>query len=118
MHPAGCLIFTPLCGFTKVNVICSNTSSARIPIYMYLELEYRILTILTFHALIILFQSIYHCSNQAFLIQIDSDKTIMVTFKHEGKLQVNSECTFQVCGRTYMNTGINWCISRVLTYFC
>ncbi|KAG6535448.1 hypothetical protein ZIOFF_000421 [Zingiber officinale] len=31
---------------------------------------------------------------------IDSDKTIMVTFKHEGKLQVNSECTFQ-CALLY-----------------
>ncbi|RRT71466.1 hypothetical protein B296_00015532 [Ensete ventricosum] len=28
--------------------------------------------------------------------QIDSDKTIMVTFKHDDKFQENSECSFQV----------------------
>lgn len=30
------------------------------------------------------------------MLQIDSDKTIMVTFKHDDKLQENSECAFQV----------------------
>jgi hypothetical protein len=30
------------------------------------------------------------------LLQIDSDKAIMVTFKHDDKFQENSECAFQV----------------------
>jgi hypothetical protein len=30
------------------------------------------------------------------LVQVDSDKAIMVTFKHDDKLQENSECAFQV----------------------
>jgi hypothetical protein len=29
-------------------------------------------------------------------MQIDSDKAVMVTFKHDDKLQENSECGFQV----------------------
>ena len=32
-------------------------------------------------------------------VQIDSDKTIMVTLKHDDKLQDGSECAFQVCGK-------------------
>lgn len=100
----------------KVNVIYSNTSSGRISICIsrigVSYTDYFNVPCINY------FQSIYHCSNQPFLIQIDSDKTIMVTLKHEGKLQVNSECAFQVCRRIYMNTGINWCISLVLTYFC
>jgi hypothetical protein len=31
-----------------------------------------------------------------FVVQIDSDKTVMVTFKHDDKLQENAECGFQV----------------------
>jgi hypothetical protein len=30
------------------------------------------------------------------VVQIDSDKTVMVTFKHDDKLQENAECGFQV----------------------
>jgi hypothetical protein len=30
------------------------------------------------------------------LVQIDSDKTVMVTFKHDDKFQENAECGFQV----------------------
>lgn len=30
------------------------------------------------------------------ILQIDSDKTIMVTFKHDDKLQEGFECAFQV----------------------
>ncbi|THU46580.1 hypothetical protein C4D60_Mb09t06430 [Musa balbisiana] len=37
---------------------------------------------------------------EAFLMQIDSDKTIMVTFKHDDKFQENSECSFQ-CALLY-----------------
>lgn len=34
-----------------------------------------------------------------FLVQIDSDKTVMVTFKHDDKLPENVECGFQVIMR-------------------
>lgn len=36
------------------------------------------------------------------LVQIDCDKTVMVTFKHDDKFQENSECGFQV-NRFYHN---------------
>lgn len=34
------------------------------------------------------------------VLQIDSDKTIMVTFKHDDKLQEGFECAFQVLSKT------------------
>ncbi|KAG1370090.1 hypothetical protein COCNU_15G004560 [Cocos nucifera] len=40
------------------------------------------------------------CSKKACLTQIDCDKTIMVTFKHDDKFQEGSECAFQ-CALLY-----------------
>ena len=42
------------------------------------------------------------------LLQIDSDKTIMVTFKHDDKFQENSECAFQVMYITYLRTSLEY----------
>jgi hypothetical protein len=40
------------------------------------------------------------CPIRDFLwVQIDSDKTVMVTFRHDDKLQENQECGFQVIMR-------------------
>ena len=40
------------------------------------------------------------CPKKDYLcVQIDSDKTVMVTFKHDDKLQENAECGFQVIMR-------------------
>lgn len=36
---------------------------------------------------------------EVLVVQIDSDKTVMVTFKHDDKLQENLECGFQVMMR-------------------
>lgn len=35
-------------------------------------------------------------SKKTHFLQIDSDKTIMVTFKHDNKFQEGAECAFQV----------------------
>lgn len=40
------------------------------------------------------------------LMQIDSDKTIMVTFKHDDKFQEGSECAFQVCEDRFEVTAV------------
>lgn len=75
---------------------------------MYLLLQW-------YHAMIMLeqnytnFLKMYSCINSAkhavvlfnlwanfYVLQIDCDKTFMVTLKHDDKLQDGSECAFQV----------------------
>lgn len=45
---------------------------------------------------IMFFISPFYILKMILVVQIDSDKTVMVTFKHDDKFQENAECGFQV----------------------